>query len=111
MTDLTLGFTVRPSTVAAAVYGVMTVVSERTSSMARLDDLRVALDELFYALPHDDPVWVDLSVEIGDERSQVTFTADVNDVKVHDTIGALVDDLDVRTNGASTTARIAIRHG
>lgn len=111
MTDLTLGFTVRPSTVAAAVYGVMTVVSERTSSMARLDDLRVALDELFYALPHDDPVWVDLTVDLGPDSSKVTFTADVADVQVHDTIAALVDQLDVRANGGSTTARIAIRHG
>jgi hypothetical protein len=111
VSDLTLGFTVRPSTVAAAVYGVMTVVSERTSSMARLDDLRVALDELFYALPHDNPVWVDLAVDVGPERSQVTFTADVADVQVHDTIAALVDQLEIRANGVSTTARIAVRHG
>lgn len=110
MPDLAIHFTVRPSTVAAAVYGVMTVVSEHTSSLARLDDLRVALDELFYALPHGEPVNVDLSVRVSEGQSRVRFEADVPRVEVHETVAALVDSLHVQNGGASTTAELAVRH-
>lgn len=110
MPDLAIAFTVRPPTVAAAVYGVMTVVSEHTSSLARLDDLRVALDELFYALPHDGDVHVDLSVHVNGSRSHVRFRADVPDIRVHDTVRALVDDLHVVSDDTSTTAELALRH-
>lgn len=110
MPDLAIHFTVRPSTVAAAVYGVMTVVSEHTSSLARLDDLRVALDELFYALPNGQPVHVDLSVRVDGDRSRVRFEADVPKVEVHETVAALVDSLDVQGGDSSTTAELAVRH-
>ena len=110
MPDLAIHFTVRPSTVAAAVYGVMTVVSEHTSSLARLDDLRVALDELFYALPHDEQVQVELSVRVDEGRSRVRFEADVSTVEIHETVAALVDSLEVRAGSTSTTAELAVRH-
>lgn len=110
MPDLAIDFTVRPPTVAAAVYGVMTVVSEHTSSLARLDDLRVALDELFYALPNDEGVRVELSVHVDRGRSRIRFRADAPDVRVHDTVRSLVDDLHVMTDNGTTTAEIAIRH-
>lgn len=110
MPDLSIDFTVRPPTVAAAVYGVMTVVSEHTSSLARLDDLRVALDELFYALPTDSEVRVALSVRVDDGRSRIRFQADAPGVTVHETVAALVDDLHVMSDNGSTTAEIAIRH-
>lgn len=108
--DLAIDFTVRPPTVAAAVYGVMTVVSEHTSSLARLDDLRVALDELFYALPSDGDVRVELSVRVDHGRSRIRFRADAPNLTVHDTVGALVDDLHVMSDNGTTTAEIAVRH-
>lgn len=110
MPDLSIEFTVRPPTVAAAVYGVMTVVSEHTSSLARLDDLRVALDELFYALPQDQDVRVDLEVRVEKDRSRVRFHADARDVVVHPSVGALVDELDVDHAPDGTTARLAVTH-
>lgn len=108
--DLAIDFTVRPPTVAAAVYGVMTVVSEHTSSLARLDDLRVALDELFYALPADNDVRVELSVRVEPGRSRIRFRASAPDVTVHETVAALVDDLHVMSDNGTTTAEIAISH-
>lgn len=110
MPDLAIDFTVRPPTVAAAVYGVMTVVSEHTSSLARLDDLRVALDELFYALPTENDVRVELSVLVGPGKSRIRFRADAPDVTVHETVASLVDDLHVMSDNGTTTAEIAIRH-
>lgn len=110
MPDLAIEFAVRPPTIAAAVYGVMTVVSEHTSSLARLDDLRVALDELFYGLPQDQQLRVDLSVRVDDGRSTVRFHVDVADLEVHPSVAALVDRIDVvHTNGA-TTAELAVQH-
>lgn len=110
MPDLSIEFTVRPPTVAAAVYGVMTVVSEHTSSLARLDDLRVALDELFYALPQDEDVRVDLEVRVEPGRSNVRFHADARDVVVHPSVGALVDELAVEHEADGTTASLAVAH-
>lgn len=110
MPDLAIEFIVRPPTVAAAVYGVMTVVSEHTSSLSRLDDLRVALDELFYALPQDDQVRVDLTVQVEEGRSRVRFRVDVPEVDVHASVAALVDQLDVIHNNGHTTAELAVQH-
>ncbi len=110
MPDLRIEFAVQPPTVAAAVYGVMTVVSERTSSLARLDDLRVALDELFYALPQDEHVRVELRVHVEDDHSTVVFRADARDVVVHPSVGTLVDGLDVQHDTEGTTARLAVAH-
>lgn len=110
MPDLRIEFTVQPPTVAAAVYGVMTVVSEHTSSLARLDDLRVALDELFYALPQDEPVRVDLRVHVDRGRSRVLFHADARDVVVHPSVEALVDELMVEHDRRGTTAQLAVAH-
>ena len=108
--DLAIEFIVRPPTVAAAVYGVMTVVSEHTSSLARLDDLRVALDELFYALPQDERIRVDLTVRVEDGRSKVRFHVDVPDVDVHPSVAALVDRIDVVHTNGETTAELAVQH-
>lgn len=110
MPDLAIEFTVRPPTVAAAVYGVMTVVSEHTSSLARLDDLRVALDELFYALPQDQAVRVDLTVLVEHGRSRIRFHTDVPEVDVHASVAALVDTIDVVHTDGSTTAELAVQH-
>lgn len=108
--DLAIEFSVRPPTVAAAVYGVMTVVSEHTSSLSRLDDLRVALDELFYALPQDEQVRVDLTVQVDEGRSRVRFHVDVPDVDVHPSVAALVDRIDVVHSNGATTAELAVQH-
>ena len=108
--DLAIEFVVRPPTVAAAVYGVMTVVSEHTSSLARLDDLRVALDELFYALPQDQRIRVDLTVRIEAGCSKVRFHVDVPDVDVHSSVAALVDRIDVVHSNGATTAELAVQH-
>lgn len=110
MPDLRIEFTVQPPTVAAAVYGVMTVVSEHTSSLSRLDDLRVALDELFYALPQDHPVRVELTVLVEDTRSRVLFHADARDIEVHPSVASLVDGLQVEHDGDSTIAALAVAH-
>lgn len=110
MSDLSIEFTVSPPTVAAAVYGVMTVVSEHTSSLARLDDLRVALDELFYALPADHHVHVDLRVEVDDDHSTVVFRADARDVVVHPSLESLVDRVVVDHADGHTTAALRVSH-
>lgn len=110
MPDLAIAFTVRPPTVAAAVFGVMTVVSEHTSSLARLDDLRVALDELFYSLPNDADVRVDLAVVVHDGRSRIRFHADVPSLAVHDSVAALVDEFHAFSDNGSSTAELVIRH-
>ena len=111
MPDLSIELDVSPPTVAAAVYGVMTVVSEHTSSLARLDDLRVALDELFYALPQDHGVRVELRVEVEEQRCIVLFRTDVRDVVVHPSVASLVDDLELVHESGSTTATMAVAHG
>ena len=111
MSDLSIGFTVSPPTVAAAVYGVMTVVAEHTTSLARLDDLRVALDELFYALPKDGPVHVDLQVDVDGDRSTVHFRADVPDVVVHPSLESLVESVEFDHGPAATTAALTVAHG
>lgn len=110
MPDLSLVFTVRPPTVAAAVYGVMTLVSEHTTSLARLDDLRVALDELFYALPQDEAVRVHLDVSVDAERSFVQFRADTDDVEVHPSIAALVDEMHVESDADGLLASLSVVH-
>ena len=110
MTTMRIEFTVGPPTVAAAVYGVMTLVSEHTSSLARLDDLRVALDELFYALPQDEPVAVHLAVDVDDDRSTVVFRAEARDVVVHPSVASLVDDLRLEHGERDTTATLTVSH-
>ena len=110
MSELSIGFTVSPPT-AAAVYGVMTVVSEHTTSLARLDDLRVALDELFYALPKESPVHVELEVDVDGDHSRVVFRADAPDMVVHPSLESLVEDVAVDHDEGHTTASLTVSHG
>ena len=110
MSDLSITLTVRPPTVAAAVYGVMTVVAEHTSSIVRLDDLRIALDELFHALPQDEDVRVEIDVDVAADRSHVEFRADARDVLVDPGVRALVDDLNLEHGRDRTRARLAVAH-
>lgn len=110
MPDLAIEFIVTPPAVAAAVYGVMTVVSEHTSSLARLDGLRVALDELFHSLPQDQQIRVDLTVRVEDGTSKVRFHVDAPDVEAHHSVAALVDRIDVVHNNGQTTAELTVQH-
>jgi len=108
--ELVISFTIRPPTVAAAVYGAMTIISEHTGSLARLDDVRIALDELLYATSHDRDMRASLAVSVDDHAAEVTLWVSDPNVAVHESVASLVDAFEIVHGAGGTTATLSVRH-
>lgn len=109
MPGFKMAFEVRPATVAGATYAAMMVLGEHTTSLEALDDVRITLDELFYAAPVEDGVEAELSVTTEGSRATVQLRLDVADLRVHDSVQALVDGFALVHDNGTSTATFSVR--